>query len=206
MSNNNSKTKVLMIFLLLSLLLLFVSLQITTTVPIQKAYSEANVVVMPTCGPQSGFNIKFDATGFSPNGLVHWKLIHSDGLEEMSQFGSFETDGYGIFSESTYIEGLSPDEYKLYFFDDSDNDSQPDSEGAEFLSSISIPCRYGIQQNETISAPSILDNNITTNADAATRSDNNTMATDFSASSDVSPFLSRNQASKIIIKSIFFSG
>jgi hypothetical protein len=198
MSNNNTKTKVVMIFLLLSLLLLFVFPQITTTVSIQKAYAEANVVVTPTCGPESGFNIKFDATGFSPHGIVHWKLIHSDGTEEMSQFGSFETNGYGIFSESTYIEELSPNVYKVYFFDDPDNDSQPDSGGAQFLSTISIPCGYGIQQNETISSPSILDNNITADADAATLSDNTTMATDFSASSDVSSFLPSNQTSKLL--------
>ena len=163
---------------------------------IQKVNAETNVIVNPTCGPASGFSIKFDATGFSPNGLVHWKLLNSDGLEDMSQFGSFETDGYGIFNESTYIEGLSPNVYKVYLFDDPDNDSQPDSGGAEFLSTISIPCGYGIQQNETSSLPSLLDNNIT-GSDAATLSDNNTMATNFSASSDVSPFLPRNQTSKL---------
>ena len=115
----------------------------------ESVHAEANVIVTPTCGPNSGFSIRFDATGFSSNGLVHWKLIHSDGLEETSQFGSFETDGYGIFNESTYIEGLSPNEYKVYFFDDPDNDGQSDSGGAEFLSTISIPCGYGTQQNET---------------------------------------------------------
>ena len=139
--SNNTNAKVIMKLLLFAVLLLFV-------VPdwpfsIQKVYAETNVIVTPTCGPASGFNIKFDATGFSPNGLVHWQLINSDGLEDISQFGSFETDGYGIFSESTYIEGLSPNVYKVYLFDDPDNDSQPDSGGAEFLRTISIPCGYG---------------------------------------------------------------
>jgi hypothetical protein len=199
MSNNNTKTKVFMIFLSLSLLL-FVFPQTTTTVSIQKAYAEANVIVTPTCGPDSGFSIKFDATGFSPNGLVHWKLIRSDGSEEMSQFGSFETNGNGGFSESSYIEEeLSPDVYKVYFFDDLDNDSHPDPGRAEFLSTISIPCGYGIQQNETLSAPSVMGNNNTTaDADASTLSDNTTRATGFSTSSDVSPFLSRNQTSKLL--------
>jgi hypothetical protein len=207
--SNNTNAKVIMKLLLFAVPLLFV-------VPdwpfsIQKVNAETNVIVNPTCGPASGFSIKFDATGFSPNGLVHWKLINSDGLEDMSQFGSFETDGYGIFNESTYIEGLSPNVYKVYLFDDPDNDSQPDSGGAEFSSTISIPCGYGIQQNETSSLPSLLDNNITgpdaatlsdnttmaTGSDAATLSDNTTMATNFSASSDVSPFLPRNQTSKL---------
>jgi hypothetical protein len=197
--SNNTNAKVIMKLLLLVVPLLFV-------VPdwpfsIQKVNAETNVIVTPTCGPASGFNIKFDATGFSPNGLVHWKLIHSDGSEDMShedmsQFGSFETDGYGSFSESTYIEGLSPDAYTIDFFDDLDRDSKPDPGRADFLSRISLPCGNAIQQNETRSSPSILDNNIT-GSDAATLSDNTTMVTDFSASSDVSPFLPRNQTSKL---------
>lgn len=118
-----------------------------------KVYGQANVVVAPTCGPPSGqegegheegegFGITFNATGFSPNGIVHWKLIHSNGSEATNQFGSFETDTNGSFSERTYIgEGLSPDVYTIYFFDDLNNDSVRDADGAESSATVSIPCR-----------------------------------------------------------------
>ena len=192
----STKRDVKILLLIIPLLFVFPNLLIS----IQKAYAEANVVVTPTCGPDSGFNIKFDATGFSPNGLVHSKLIHSDGSEEVNQFSKFETNGIGGFSGSTYIEeGLSPDVYKVYFFDDLDRDGKPDLGRAYFLSTISIPCGYGIQQNGTLSSPSVMDNNnITADADAATLPDNTSMATDFSASSELSPFLSRNQTSKLL--------
>src|SRR5687767_1446984 len=86
---------------------------------IGEANGQASVVVTPTCGPPSvpggegheegeGFNITYNATGFIPNGIVHWKLIHANGTEATAQFGSFETDANGSFSEPTYIgEGLT---------------------------------------------------------------------------------------------------
>jgi hypothetical protein len=100
------------------------------------------VVVTPICGPSSGFGIKFNATGFSPNGLVYWQLIHSNGSKATNQFGSFETDRNGAFSEPTYFgECLSPDVYTVYFFDDPNNDGTPDPAGAESSADASIPCR-----------------------------------------------------------------
>jgi hypothetical protein len=122
-------------------------------ISIGEAYGQASVVVTPTCGPSAGqsgegheegegFNITYNATGFSPDGIVHWKLIHSNGSEAINQFGSFETDTNGGFSEPTYIgEGLSPDVYTIYFFDDLNNDGTRDPGGAESSATVSIPCR-----------------------------------------------------------------
>jgi hypothetical protein len=201
--NNNIKIKTILkiVLLLVPLLIVFPN----SPFSIGKAYSEANVIVTPTCGPASGFNIQFDAIGFSPNGLVYGKLVHSDGSEETNQFSKFETNGNGSFSGSTYVKKLSPDVYTIDFFDDIDRDSEPDSGGAEFLSSISIPCGYGIQQNENISSPSVLFDNITTNVDDSTLSDNTTMAKDVSAPSNVSTILARNQTSILLSNQSSFS-
>jgi hypothetical protein len=201
--NNNIKIKTILKILLLFVPLIFVFPN--SPFSIGKAYSEANVIVTPTCGPASGFNIQFDAIGFSPNGLVYGKLVHSDGSEETNQFSKFETNGNGSFSGSTYVKKLSPDVYTIDFFDDIDRDSEPDSGGAEFLSSISIPCGYGIQQNENISSPSVLFDNITTNVDDSTLSDNTTMAKDVSAPSNVSTILARNQTSILLSNQSSFS-
>jgi hypothetical protein len=122
-------------------------------IPTGEVYGQASVAVTPTCGPSpgqggegheegEGFNIIYNATGFSPSGLVHWKLFHSNGSEAINQFGSFETDVNGGFSEPTYIgEGLSPDVYTIYFFDDLNNDGTRDPGGAESSATVSIPCR-----------------------------------------------------------------
>lgn len=122
-------------------------------ISISEVYGQASVVVTPRCGPPSGlggegheegegFNITYNATGFMPNGIVHWKLIHANGSEATAQFGSFETDANGSFSEPTSIgEGLTPDVYTIYFFDDLNNDSIRDPGGAESSASVTIPCR-----------------------------------------------------------------
>ena len=99
-----------------------------------------NVDVSPSCGPTSGFTINFDATGFEPNGLVQWMLIYSNGTQTLGPFGMFKTDENGSFRESTYTERQFPDTYTLYFFDDLNNDSEPDPGGAKFTTNISIPC------------------------------------------------------------------
>lgn len=100
----------------------------------------ANVNVSPSCGSTSGFTINFDATGFEPNGLVHWMLIHSNGTQILGPFGMFKTDENGSFRETTHTERQLPDTYTLHFFEDLNNDSKPDLEGAEYVTTVGIPC------------------------------------------------------------------
>jgi hypothetical protein len=136
--------------LLITVLIAYLSYPTISTIQV---YGQASALVTPTCGPPSGqsaesheegegFNIILNATGFMPNGVVHWKLIHANGSEAINQFGSFGTDAKGSFSEPTYIgEGLPPDVYTIYFFDDLNNDGTRDPGGAESFASVTIPCK-----------------------------------------------------------------
>jgi hypothetical protein len=111
---------------------------------------EPIVIISPDCGPSSGFNIYFDANGFTPNGSVHWEFVSSDGLELVGPFGMFATNSTGGFNEVTNTEEQSPDVYTLRFFDDIDNDGRPDESGARFSTNVSMPCLQYSNNNETV--------------------------------------------------------
>lgn len=97
------------------------------------------VLVSPPCGPTQGFNVVFNANGFSPSSNVSWELVNADLKPVLT--GYFMANSTGGFNEVTYADDLLPGKYNLNFFDDSNNDSKLDRNGQTFQTSISLPCR-----------------------------------------------------------------
>ena len=60
----------------------------------------------------------------------------------VEKIGYFSTNSTGGFSEPVYIEEgeLVEGKYNIQFFDDADNDSNPDPGKREFIVSMSVPC------------------------------------------------------------------
>ena len=82
-----------------------------------------------------------NVNGFEPNSNVGWKFIHPE-TQTTSENGYFSTNSTGGFSEPVYIEEgeLSEGKYNIQFFDDADNDGNPDPGKREFIVSMSVLC------------------------------------------------------------------
>ncbi|MGB9167981.1 MAG: hypothetical protein WCB31_03530 [Nitrososphaeraceae archaeon] len=120
--------------IIVSTLVLAVNLGFFTSV-----FAAPTVLVFPPCGPAQGFNVVFNADGFSPGANVSWELVNTDLKPVLT--GYFMTNSTGGFNEVTYADDLLPGKYNLNFFDDSNNDSKLDRNGQTFQTSISLPCR-----------------------------------------------------------------
>jgi hypothetical protein len=106
------------------------------------AQLKPNAIVSPSCGDVTGYGMKMNVNGFEPNSNVGWKVVHPE-TQSISTYGYFSTNSTGGFSESAYIEsesGLVEGKYEIQFFDDADNDSNPDPGKKEFIVSMSVPC------------------------------------------------------------------
>jgi hypothetical protein len=100
------------------------------------------VKVSPTCGDITGYGMKLNVNGFEPNSNVGWKVVHPE-TKVIPTFGYFSTNSTGGFFEPVYIEsesGLVKGKYEIQFFDDADNDGNPDQGKREFIVSMSVPC------------------------------------------------------------------
>ena len=106
------------------------------------AQLKPNAIVSPSCGDVTGYGMKMNVNGFEPNSNVGWKVVHPE-TQSIPTYGYFSTNSTGGFSESAYIEsesGLVEGKYEIQFFDDADNDSNPDPGKKEFIVSMSVPC------------------------------------------------------------------
>ncbi len=106
------------------------------------AQLKPNAIVSPGCGDVTGYGMKMNVNGFEPNSNVGWKVVHPE-TQSIPTYGYFSTNSTGGFSESAYIEsesGLVEGKYEIQFFDDADNDSNPDPGKKEFIVSMSVPC------------------------------------------------------------------
>jgi hypothetical protein len=103
------------------------------------AFAQPNVEISPSCGPESGFDIKISAKGFSPNTNINWQIVSSDG--EIPLYGYFETDSDGKISDTTFADQLMKGNYKLYFGEDADDDGEVDSSNGDNYVGLDIPCR-----------------------------------------------------------------
>jgi hypothetical protein len=106
---------------------------------IMTVFAEPKVDVSPTCGPhEPGFNIVINANGFMPNSTVAYKFVTSD--SKIPLYGYFETNSTGGFNDITFADDLKPDNYKLYFADDANNDNVFDIGAKRIYANVSIPC------------------------------------------------------------------
>ncbi len=122
-------------FLLIAILLSSFSVFINAN-----AQLKPNVIVSPSCGDVTGYGMNLNVNGFEPDSSVGWKLVHPE-TQTTSEFGYFSTNSTGGFSESAYIEDeLIDGKYEIQFFDDADNDNNPDQGKKEFIVSMSVPC------------------------------------------------------------------
>lgn len=103
------------------------------------AFAEPKVDISPTCGPhEPGFNIVLNVNGFTPNSTVAYKFVTSD--SKIPLYGYFETNNTGGFNEVTFADDLQPDNYKLYFGDDTNSDGAFDIGAKRVYANLSIPC------------------------------------------------------------------
>ena len=103
------------------------------------AFAEPKVDISPTCGPhEPGFNIVFNANGFTPNGTVSWKFVDSE--SKIPLYGYFETNSTGGFNDVTFADDLKNGNYKLYFADDVNNDNVFDIGAKRVYANVTIPC------------------------------------------------------------------
>jgi hypothetical protein len=100
-----------------------------------------NAIISPACGDVTGYGMNLNVNGFEPDSTVSWKLVNPE-TQTTSDFGYFSTNSTGGFSEPVYIEGgeLAEGKYNIQFFDDVDNDGNPDPGKNEFIVSMSVPC------------------------------------------------------------------
>lgn len=106
---------------------------------IMSAFAEPKVDISPTCGPhEPGFNIVINANGFMPNSTVAYKFVTSE--SKIPLYGYFETNSTGGFNDITFADDLKPDNYKLYFADDADNDNVFDIGSKRIYANVTIPC------------------------------------------------------------------
>ena len=102
-------------------------------------FAEPKVDISPTCGPhEPGFNIVINANGFMPNSTVAYKFVTSD--SRIPLYGYFETNNTGGFNDVTFADDLKPDNYKLYFADDANNDNVFDIGSKRIYANVTIPC------------------------------------------------------------------
>jgi hypothetical protein len=102
-------------------------------------FAEPKVDISPTCGPhEPGFNIVINANGFMPNSTVAYKFVTSD--SKIPLYGYFETNNTGGFNDVTFADDLKPDNYKLYFADDANNDNVFDIGSKRIYANVTIPC------------------------------------------------------------------
>ena len=103
--------------------------------------SEPNVIISPMCGELKGYAMILEVNGFEPNGNVHWQLIDPEN-KTISSYGYFATNNTGGFNEDSFVEGpLIKGSYEIQLFDDSDNDSLPDSNTIIKKLTIRVPCQ-----------------------------------------------------------------
>lgn len=101
--------------------------------------AEPKVDISPTCGPhEPGFNIVINANGFMPNSTVAYKFVTSE--SKIPLYGYFETNNTGGFNDVTFADDLKPDNYKLYFADDANNDNVFDIGSKRIYANVTIPC------------------------------------------------------------------
>ena len=106
---------------------------------IMNAFAEPKVDISPTCGPhEPGFNIVINANGFKPNSTVAYKFVDSE--SKIPLYGYFETKDTGGFNDVTFADDLKPDNYKLYFADDNNNDNVFDIGSKRIFANVTIPC------------------------------------------------------------------
>ncbi|HJR84538.1 MAG TPA: hypothetical protein VJ772_04110 [Nitrososphaeraceae archaeon] len=102
-------------------------------------FAEPKVDISPTCGPhEPGFNIVINANGFMPNSTVAYKFVTSE--SKIPLYGYFETNNTGGFNDVTFADDLKPDNYKLYFADDANNDNVFDIGSKRIYANVTIPC------------------------------------------------------------------
>lgn len=102
-------------------------------------FAEPKVDISPTCGPhEPGFNIVINANGFMPNSTVAYKFVTSE--SKIPLYGYFETNSTGGFNDVTFADDLKPDNYKLYFADDANNDNVFDIGAKRIYANVTIPC------------------------------------------------------------------
>ncbi|HJU78412.1 MAG TPA: hypothetical protein VJ599_02465 [Nitrososphaeraceae archaeon] len=102
-------------------------------------FAEPKVDISPTCGPhEPGFNIVINANGFMPNSTVAYKFVTSE--SKIPLYGYFETNSTGGFNDVTFADDLKPDNYKLYFADDDNNDNVFDIGSKRIYANVTIPC------------------------------------------------------------------
>jgi hypothetical protein len=102
-------------------------------------FAEPKVDISPTCGPhEPGFNIVINANGFMPNSTVAYKFVTSE--SKIPLYGYFETNSTGGFNDVTFADDLKPDNYKLYFADDANNDNVFDIGSKRIYANVTIPC------------------------------------------------------------------
>lgn len=121
-----------------SILLIIIVLLIVPVSTSPRAFAAPLVMVSPTCGPSSGFNIVVDANGFAPNTNVNWKII--DSHNGIPQYGYFQTNSTGGFNDVTFADDLKADNYKMAFGTDSNNDNRFDAGAPIVFSNLTIPC------------------------------------------------------------------
>ena len=112
---------------------------ILASIGIMSVFAEPKVDISPTCGPhEPGFNIVINANGFMPNSTVAYKFVTSE--SKIPLYGYFETNSTGGFNDITFADDLKPDQYKLYFADDADNDNVFDIGSKRIYANVTIPC------------------------------------------------------------------
>jgi hypothetical protein len=100
---------------------LFVSISLSQSTALGQ---QPDVKNSPSCGPKSGFNMDIEATGFSPNTNVGWKLVSS--FNETPLSGYFQTENTGGISDTTFTDDIKTSHYKMYFDEDANNDGRFD--------------------------------------------------------------------------------
>jgi hypothetical protein len=109
-------------------------------ITMMSAFAEPTVDISPTCGPpEPGFNIVINANGFKANSTVAYKFVDSN--SKIPLYGYFETNQTGGFNDVTFADDLRPDEYKLYFADDTNSDGVFDIGAKRIYANVSIPCQ-----------------------------------------------------------------
>ena len=102
-------------------------------------FGEPVLLISPSCGPaKPGFNIQVNATGFTPNTQVDWKLISSD--NQIPTYGYFQANKTGGVNDVVFVGDLKEGDYKIYFGIDPDADGIMDTKSPMTYANISMPC------------------------------------------------------------------